>query len=80
MTPGCFYFNLLKEREYVAKGQTLFTSTVNLIVGLDESLDMLLENGLEADIIAVKGNPLEDVSRLSQVGLVMKGGVIYRQP
>ena len=39
-----------------------------------------LENGLEADIIAVKGNPLEDVSRLSQVGLVMKGGVIYRQP
>ena len=48
MTPGCFYFNLLKEREYVAKGQTLFTSAVNLIVGLDESLDMLLENGLEA--------------------------------
>ena len=39
-----------------------------------------LENGLEADIIAVKGNPLKDVSRLSQVGLVMKGGVIYRQP
>lgn len=39
-----------------------------------------LENGLEADIIAVEGNPLEDVSRLSQVGLVMKGGVIYRQP
>ena len=48
VTPGCFYFNLLKEREYVAKGQTLFTSAVNLIVGLDESLDMLLENGLEA--------------------------------
>ena len=36
-----------------------------------------LETGLEADIIAVKGNPLEDVSRLSQVGLVMKGGVIF---
>lgn len=48
VTSGCFYFNLLKEREYVAKGQTLFTSAVNLIVGLDESLDMLLENGLEA--------------------------------
>ena len=26
-----------------------------------------LENGMEADIIAVEGNPLEDVSRLSQV-------------
>ncbi|WP_417292999.1 pyridoxal-phosphate-dependent aminotransferase family protein [Desulfovibrio porci] len=48
VTPGCFYFNLLKEREHVLKGQTLFTSPVNLILGLDESLDMLLENGLEA--------------------------------
>ncbi|MGE9985032.1 pyridoxal-phosphate-dependent aminotransferase family protein [Desulfovibrio sp. SGI.169] len=48
VTPGCFYFNLLKEREQALKGQTLFTSPVNLILGLDESLDMLLENGLEA--------------------------------
>ncbi|MDR1857587.1 MAG: alanine--glyoxylate aminotransferase family protein [Desulfovibrio sp.] len=46
--PGCFYFNLPKERNKLAQGQTLFTSPVNLIVGLDESLDMLLENGLEA--------------------------------
>ena len=48
VTPGCFYFNLPKERAKVAQGQTLFTSAVNLVVGLDESLDMLLENGLEA--------------------------------
>ncbi len=48
VTPGCFYFNLLKEREQALRGQTLFTSPVNLILGLDESLDMLLENGLEA--------------------------------
>lgn len=48
VTPGCFYFNLPKERAKIAQGQTLFTSAVNLIVGLDESLDMLLENGLEA--------------------------------
>jgi aspartate aminotransferase-like enzyme len=46
--PGCFYFNLIKERANVEKGQTLFTSPVNLILGLDESLSMLLENGLEA--------------------------------
>jgi aspartate aminotransferase-like enzyme len=46
--PGCFYFNLPKEREKLRQGQTLFTSPVNLIVGLDESLAMLLENGLEA--------------------------------
>ena len=48
ITPGCFYFNLPKERAKIAQGQTLFTSAVNLVVGLDESLEMLLENGLEA--------------------------------
>ncbi|MEG6502899.1 alanine--glyoxylate aminotransferase family protein, partial [Desulfovibrio sp. 1214_IL3152] len=46
-TPGCFYFNLVKERDNVLKGQTSFTSPVGLILGLKESLDMLLENGLE---------------------------------
>lgn len=45
---GCFYFNLPGERTNVEKGQTLFTSPVSLIVGLEESLKMLLENGLEA--------------------------------
>ena len=45
---GCFYFNLPKERANVEKGQTLFTSPVNLIVGLEESLKLLLENGLES--------------------------------
>lgn len=46
--PGCFYFNLLGEKAKLAQKQTLFTSPVNLIVGLDESLDVLLENGLDA--------------------------------
>jgi len=32
-----------------------------------------------ADIIAVDGDPLADVTRLQHVGFVMKGGVIYRQ-
>ena len=43
-----FYFNLLKERENNAKGQTNFTSPVNLIVGLAESLRMFEETGFEA--------------------------------
>ncbi|MDR3319974.1 MAG: alanine--glyoxylate aminotransferase family protein [Desulfovibrio sp.] len=47
-TPGCFYFNLVKERDNLVKGQTNFTSPVNLIVGLDESLAFLLKDGLEA--------------------------------
>lgn len=42
-----FYFNLLKERDNNAKGQTNFTSPVSLLVGLGESLRMFSEIGLE---------------------------------
>ena len=34
---SCFYFNLAGERDNLLKGQGLFTSPVNLIVGLHES-------------------------------------------
>jgi imidazolonepropionase-like amidohydrolase len=33
-----------------------------------------------ADIIAVSGNPLNDVSTLKKVDFVMKGGVVYKHP
>jgi imidazolonepropionase-like amidohydrolase len=39
-----------------------------------------LRPGLEADVIAVKGDPTADISAIETVELVMKGGVIYRQP
>ena len=39
-----------------------------------------LKPGYFADIIAVPGNPLEAISVTQEVGFVMKGGVIYRQP
>jgi len=35
--------------------------------------------GFYADIIAVHGNPLEDISELEDVDFVMKGGVVYKQ-
>jgi len=38
-----------------------------------------IEAGRYADIIAVRGNPLEDVSLLENVGFVMKGGVVYKE-
>jgi imidazolonepropionase-like amidohydrolase len=38
-----------------------------------------LKAGFYADVIAVKGNPLEDVSAVTHVSFVMKGGVIARQ-
>ncbi len=46
--PGCFYFDLPAERKKIlGKSETHFTTPVNLIVGLEESLGMLLESGLE---------------------------------
>jgi imidazolonepropionase-like amidohydrolase len=33
-----------------------------------------------ADIIAVPGNPLDDISVLTRVSFVMKGGIVYRKP
>ncbi len=38
-----------------------------------------LEPGKQADVIAVRGNPLENVSVLQSVDFVMKGGTVYRQ-
>ena len=38
-----------------------------------------LEAGYLADIIAVSGDPLEDIGAVENVGLVMKGGIVYRK-
>lgn len=37
-----------------------------------------IEKGKYADLAAVAGNPLKDITLLEHVGFVMKGGVIYR--
>lgn len=38
-----------------------------------------LESGYLADVVAVSGDPLQDISVLQNVGFVMKGGVIYKK-
>ncbi len=38
-----------------------------------------LKAGYLADIVAVPGNPLEDISTLEKVSFVMKGGAVYKR-
>jgi imidazolonepropionase-like amidohydrolase len=38
-----------------------------------------LKKGLLADLIAVEGDPVEDIKNIRKVKLVIKDGVIYRK-
>jgi hypothetical protein len=42
---------------------------------------LLIDNraGKLADIVAVRGDPIADISELTRVSFVIKGGTIYRQ-
>jgi imidazolonepropionase-like amidohydrolase len=39
-----------------------------------------LRAGYLADVIAIRGNPLEDIKALRNVSFVMKSGIVYRRP
>jgi imidazolonepropionase-like amidohydrolase len=59
--------------------QAIRTATQNSADLLGRSKDIgTIEVGKYADIIAVSGDPLADVSVLQSVGFVMKGGVVYK--
>ena len=48
------------------------------VLGVDDQ--GVIEPGKRADIVAVPGDPLADISVVMNVDFVMKDGVVYRQP
>ena len=78
--------NQAKELEYYVKKAGLSsmdairTATVNAaqLLRMETSIGSL-EKGFIADIIAVKGDPVKDITLLQNISFVMKAGKIYKQ-
>lgn len=72
-------FNTPRRRE-APKPRVVRTATVNAadLLGVDDR--GRIAPGLLADLIAVDGDPLQDLNVLEKVPFVMKGGQIYKRP
>lgn len=55
------------------------TVTASELLGMQKDIGTV-EVGKYADIVAVPGNPLSDITVLEKVDFVMKGGVVYKTP
>ena len=63
----------------VSEAEAIRIATVNTAdhLGLADEIGRL-EPGMEADMIAVSGNPLQDITLLQKVMFVMKTGVVFK--
>lgn len=76
--------NIREVLERVKSGQTPMDAILGLTSLAAESMHLhttigSIAPGLEADLVAVDGDPLRDINALSRVRFVMKGGKIYRR-
>jgi imidazolonepropionase-like amidohydrolase len=55
------------------------TATAAELLGMQDSLGTI-DPGKLADVVAVPGDPLADISLMEKVDFVMKAGVVYRKP
>ena len=66
-------------RAGMAPAQALKAATVNAAEALGRSASIgTIEPGKDADIIAVSGSPIEDVTRMEKVDFVMRHGVVHK--
>jgi imidazolonepropionase-like amidohydrolase len=57
------------------------SATLSAATLLDQSNHLgSIEPGYAADIVAVQGDPLADITLLQQIAFVMKDGVVYKKP
>ncbi len=55
------------------------TKTAAEILGWSDRVGTV-EAGKFADLIAVRGDPLQDITELERVAFVLKGGIVYKSP
>ena len=63
----------------LSEWEAIRAGTINSaeLLGMEDQIGTL-EVGKQADIVAVAGDPTEDISELERVGFVMKGGKVIR--
>jgi len=54
------------------------TSTAAALLGLEQEIGVIAA-GRRADLVAVRGNPLQNIALLENVEFVMKAGVVFKQ-
>jgi imidazolonepropionase-like amidohydrolase len=61
--------------------EAIRTATLNAAALLDQTGQLgAIEPGYAADIVAVAGDPLRDITLLQKVSFVMKDGLVYKKP
>lgn len=72
-------FPLLVEQLGATPMEAIQMATINAanLIGIGDRTGSIVV-GKWADLVAVDGNPLDDVKRLQSVGFVMKSGVVYK--
>jgi imidazolonepropionase-like amidohydrolase len=76
--------NINEVLERIKEGQRPMDAIVDMTSAAAESMGLetsigAIALGLEADLVAVEGDPLTDPTALTRVRFVMKGGKIYRR-